>query len=87
VLRTDGGGVARAALNEVSGADRVGRFLTGIVSKRPDLQLRETETSEGPALAMHENGHVVGIITLEVTPDGITSVNMLLNPNKLTRWN
>ncbi|MEV6851843.1 RNA polymerase sigma factor SigJ [Actinoplanes sp. NPDC051411] len=87
VLRTDGGGVTRAALNEVVGADRVARFLTGIIGKRPDLQLRETETSEGPALAMHENGHVVGIITFEATPGGITGVSMILNPNKLTRWN
>jgi RNA polymerase sigma factor (sigma-70 family) len=85
VLRSDGGGVTRAALNPLLGADRVARFFAGIVGKRPGLRLREQETSEGPGLAMWEDGHVVGIITFDVA-DGITDVRMVLNPNKLTQW-
>jgi RNA polymerase sigma-70 factor (ECF subfamily) len=86
VLRSDGGGITRAALKPITGADRVARFFAGIVGKRPGLRLEERATSEGPGLAMLEDGRVVGIITLDVG-DAITAVRMVLNPNKLTLWN
>jgi hypothetical protein len=35
---------------------------------------------------MHEDGRVVGIVTLDVA-DRITAVRMVLNPGKLTLWN
>jgi RNA polymerase sigma-70 factor (ECF subfamily) len=86
VLTNDGGGVTKAALKPIDGADRVARFFTGILGKRPGLRFEEQPTSEGLALAMHEDGHVVGIVTLDVA-DGITAVRMVLNPEKLTLWN
>jgi RNA polymerase sigma factor (sigma-70 family) len=89
VLQSDGGGVTRAALKPVVGADRVARFFTGILGRRPGLRLEPQDTTEGPGLAMREDGHVVGIVTFDViegTADGITDVRMVLNPNKLPRW-
>jgi RNA polymerase sigma factor (sigma-70 family) len=86
VLHSDGGGLTKAALKPLLGADRVARFLTGIVSRRPGLRLCEQPTSEGLGLAMHENGHIVGIITLDVA-EAVTAVRMVLNPDKLTPWN
>jgi RNA polymerase sigma factor (sigma-70 family) len=86
VLTNDGGGVTSAARNLITGADRVARFFTGILAKRPGLRFEAEPTSEGLALAMHENGHVVGIVTLDVA-ERVTAVRMLLNPEKLTLWN
>jgi hypothetical protein len=73
-------------LKPVLGADRVARFFTGIMERRPGLRLQAQPTSEGLALAMHEDGRVVGIVTLDVA-DRITAVRMVLNPEKLTLWN
>ncbi|MEV6303321.1 RNA polymerase sigma factor SigJ [Actinoplanes sp. NPDC051861] len=86
VLRSDGGGNARAALNPVYGADRVARFFAGVLARRPELRLEDHPTSDGPGLAMREDGQVVGMATFEVA-GGITAVRLMLNPRKLTLWN
>lgn len=85
-LHSDGGGVVRAALNVVSGADRVARFLLGIAAKRPDMQLEEIETGDGIALLFREYGEVVSVVNLGVTAGAVTRVWIMMNPHKLSHW-
>lgn len=85
-LHSDGGGVVRAALNVVSGADRVARFLLGIAAKRPDMQMEEIETGDGLALLFREDGEIVSVVNLSVADGAVTRVWIMMNPHKLSHW-
>jgi RNA polymerase sigma factor (sigma-70 family) len=85
-LHSDGGGVVRAALNVVSGADRVARFLLGIAAKRPDMRLEEIETGDGLAFLFREYGEVVSVVNLSVADDAVTRIWIMMNPHKLSHW-
>lgn len=91
VLWSDGGGVVRAALNPVRGADRIARFFVGIRAKT----LRETPgTTVGvtsarlvadDALVFH-HGERHDVLVAEFDADGrIAALRMIANPDKLTR--
>ena len=85
-LHSDGGGIVRAALNVVSGADRVARFLLGIAAKRPDMRMEEQQTGDGLALLFREHGEVVSVVNLGVEAGAVTRVWIMMNPTKLTSW-
>lgn len=85
-LHSDGGGVVRAALNVVSGADRVARFLLGIAAKRPDMTTEELLTGDGLAFLFREHGEVVSVTNFAVEDGLITRVWIMMNPAKLTPW-
>ncbi|WP_334151070.1 RNA polymerase sigma factor SigJ [Microbacterium sp.] len=85
-LHSDGGGIVRAALNVVSGADRVARFLLGIAAKRPDMRMEEQQTGDGLALVFREHGAVVSVVNLGVEAGAVTRVWIMMNPTKLTSW-
>jgi RNA polymerase sigma-70 factor (ECF subfamily) len=87
VSRSDGGGRVRAARKPVRGADRVARFLLGIMSKLSAADVLELETSDGLGFAVWEEGRIVNVITLEVRAGRVTEVRMVLNPDKLSLWN
>ncbi|GAA1206711.1 RNA polymerase sigma factor SigJ [Pseudonocardia alaniniphila] len=87
VLRSDGGGLVRAALHPVRGSDKVARFLLGALGKSPAAEVLELETPDGLGFALWAESRVVGVVTLEVTTDRITDVRMVVNPEKLTLWN
>lgn len=85
-LHSDGGGVVRAALNVVSGADRVARFLLGIAAKRPDMTVEDLQTGDGLAFLFREHGEVVSVTNFAVEDGLITRVWIMMNPAKLTPW-
>jgi RNA polymerase sigma-70 factor, ECF subfamily len=84
---SDGGGRIRAALRPIYGADKVGRFLMGALSKRPEVVAEEREVSGEPGLALLYGGAVVGVVSVGVRGTLISDVWMVLNPDKLTAWN
>lgn len=85
-LRSDGGGVVRAALNIVSGADRVARFLLGVAQKNPQLEAAELETGDGLAFVFRAAGEVASVMNFAVEDGRISRVWIVLNPAKLTSW-
>jgi RNA polymerase sigma-70 factor, ECF subfamily len=87
VLRSDGGGIVSAARNPIFGADKVARFLLGALAKNPKTEVLDQETSDGLGFAMWDEGHIIGVVTLEVVGGLIANVRMVLNPDKLTMWN
>jgi len=86
-LRSDGGGFVSAARNPVVGADRVARFMLGVLTKRPEISVTELQTNDGLGFAMWEDGRIVGVVTLGVVGTTISDVWMVLNPEKLSLWN
>ncbi|WP_382303884.1 RNA polymerase sigma factor SigJ [Herbiconiux sp. UC225_62] len=87
VLRSDGGGVVSAARKPVQGADNVARFLFGLLSKRPGLEVVEQETPDGLGFAIWEEGRIVGVVTLNVVEGAVADVWIVVNPDKLSLWN
>lgn len=89
----DGGGKVPARTKALEGAIAVARFLRGLF--RPGRGKRAlvggspavyaTTANGEPALVAVLDGRVIGIICLEVTPEGIAAVRGQANPDKLER--
>jgi RNA polymerase sigma factor (sigma-70 family) len=87
VLHSDGGGVVSAARNPVSGAEKVARFILGLVSKNPRAAILAQETPDGLGFAIWDEGRIIGVVTLDVADGLVSDVRMMMNPDKLTLWN
>lgn len=85
-LRSDGGGVVRAALNPITGASKVARFLLGVLAKQPDVRPVPRLTEDGLGIALVRDGAVTGVVNLLVDGARITRVWIQWNPAKLTCW-
>ncbi|ANN18787.1 RNA polymerase subunit sigma-70 [Amycolatopsis orientalis] len=89
----DGGGVLFSLPRPVTGATRVARFLHGLfkpsaakwslIGGRPVLFAAVVNGM--PALVLEVEGQIAGIVTLDVTDDGIAAVHAQVNPAKLER--
>ncbi|MER7988204.1 RNA polymerase sigma-70 factor [Streptomyces noursei] len=86
VLVSDGGGVKQAALRPITGADKVARFLVGGTGKAAAaLTFDPTVVNGSPALVVHLDGALDGILACRVEDDRITGLYYVRNPEKLTR--
>ena len=87
VLISDGGGKASAARRPITGADKVARFLVGIVEKGgdlPGLRIQVAEVNGLPAIVGWVDSEPFGSISLAVTDGRIEQVLVVVNPDKLT---
>jgi RNA polymerase sigma-70 factor (ECF subfamily) len=87
VLYSDGGGKVNAALNPITGADRVVRFLAGVMRKVPAVTVEFAEVNGGPgAVLFFAAGRPFSVMSLDVTEDGrIANLYFVTNPDKLPR--
>ncbi|MCM3921351.1 sigma-70 family RNA polymerase sigma factor [Frankia sp. AiPs1] len=88
VLRSDGGGLAQAARRPVAGADRVARFVLGILAKaarRADGRVRveAIEVNGEPGFASFEGDVLRFIAGLHVAGGRIVEINIVANPEKM----
>ncbi|MEU8892374.1 RNA polymerase sigma-70 factor [Streptomyces sp. NPDC048442] len=81
VLLTDGGGVVRAALEPIVGADQVARVLGRVAA----IPLEPTHVNGDPALIVRRDGEVDTVIAMRVDNGLITGLYAVRNPEKLTR--
>lgn len=85
-LRSDGGGVARAALNPVHGPDKVARFVVGVLERQRPVRLASRVTDAGTLLTFDRGGSVSGVLELVVRGDAVVDVLIQWNPRKLALW-
>lgn len=86
VLRSDGGGKAKAAIRAISGAEKVAKFLFGVAGKRAAEEgwtLQPQEVNGLPALVALNNGVASSVTSIETNGDSICSVFLVVNPDKL----
>ncbi|MFF2078195.1 RNA polymerase sigma-70 factor [Kitasatospora sp. NPDC058162] len=87
---SDGGGVIRAALRPVTGADNVARFLLGVLRQLGEAAAARPVLVNGqPGVLITVNGAVDSVSVLDFTegPNGeplVSSIHVIRNPNKLT---
>lgn len=86
VLTSDGGGLVRAARRPVRGADRVARFLLGLLARHPGAQVRPGEVGGRTVAVVVEDGAVHSVLGLGVADGVVTDVWLVRNPHKLTAW-
>ncbi|CAM5685845.1 RNA polymerase sigma factor SigJ [Streptomyces purpurascens] len=89
----DGGGKVPARARAFEGALAVAKFMRGLfkpgkakrdlVGGSPDVYA--TTANGDPALVVVLDGRVIGIMCLEVAPDGIAAFRNQVNPDKLER--
>jgi RNA polymerase sigma-70 factor (ECF subfamily) len=85
VLVTDGGGLRQAALRPIHGADKVMRWLTGVLGK-PESALFEfvlRPVNGELAIVASTAGGVDAVIFVTVEEDRITALHGIRNPEKL----
>jgi RNA polymerase sigma-70 factor (TIGR02957 family) len=82
VLLADGGGVVRAALAPVTGADTVARVLSRIAAA---ASLHPAQVNGYPALIIRLDGEIDTVMAARVDGGLITGLYAVRNPGKLTR--
>ncbi|MEU8585719.1 RNA polymerase sigma-70 factor [Streptomyces sp. NPDC048664] len=84
---TDGGGKVRAALRPIHGADKVARWLLGVLSVPvPDAGVREVLVNGEPGHLFTSATRLDTVACLDLAADGtISAIRLIRNPDKLTR--
>ena len=86
VSYSDGGGVASAARNAVTGRDRVARFVTGFARFFwADVQSTWVEANGQECVLISRGGTAIALVSVEASAEGIDQVMWMMNPAKLTR--
>ncbi|GII05412.1 RNA polymerase sigma factor SigJ [Planobispora takensis] len=84
VLTSDGGGEVNAARRPVHGAERVARFLLGLVSRAGPGQVLTPITVNGAlGVAVYDGGEVDTVISFTVTGGLIRRIDFVRAPGKL----
>jgi RNA polymerase sigma-70 factor (ECF subfamily) len=84
VFYADSGGKAPAARHPIAGADRVARYLLGLVRKAPeDLRLRVALINGQPGMLLYRTGVPAVLLTLEILDGQIWEIDLIANPDKL----
>ncbi|MFF3557879.1 RNA polymerase sigma-70 factor [Streptomyces tsukubensis] len=81
VLLTDGGGVVRAALAPVVGADRVAQVLGRIAGV---MSLRPAQINGDPALIARLGGEIDTVVAVRIDDGLVTGLYAVRNPEKLS---
>ncbi|NEC84416.1 RNA polymerase sigma-70 factor [Streptomyces sp. SID12501] len=86
VLVNDGGGIKQSALRPITGAEKVARFLVGVLGKnKSPITVAPTMVNGGLALVVHLDGELDGIMAMRVEDALVTGLYYVRNPEKLTR--
>ncbi|GAA0620207.1 RNA polymerase sigma factor SigJ [Kribbella sandramycini] len=84
VLISDGGGKKSAALRPIYGAEKIIRWLFGVIAQYPGYELRIATLNGEPAFVVYYDNEPDTVTFLETSGDLITSLYLIRNPDKLT---
>ncbi len=83
-LWSDGGGKVHAALNVISGREKVVRAMVAFLKKLPpDLVYQMAAVNGQPGMIMYLDGNPYLVMTVDMAPDGIRAMHFVANPDKL----
>ena len=82
---SDGGGMVVTAINPISGADRIARFIVGVQRKREkSFGFTPVRVNGGPGFLTSFGGDFRSVWALEIVDDRIQRLYQVANPHKLT---
>src|SRR5262249_37080937 len=80
----DGGGKVRASLSPISGQELVAKRFISLIRRVPaDNVLFLDEINGVPAILSWSDGHLNGVLTLDIRDNVIVGLYTLVNPDKL----
>jgi RNA polymerase sigma-70 factor (ECF subfamily) len=83
-LYSDGGGKVTAAVHPILGAERITRFLAGLLGKLPAGFSYKTAVVNGlPGIITYVDGNSSSVFSLHIEGDCITAIYIVVNPDKL----
>jgi RNA polymerase sigma-70 factor (ECF subfamily) len=84
---SDGGGVARATLHPLHGAERLARLYLQLARNfvRPGSRFELTTLNGAPALLLRDGGTLATAMWIECDGERITAIHALRHPGKLAR--
>jgi RNA polymerase sigma-70 factor (ECF subfamily) len=86
VLVSDGGGLVTSARKPVLGADRVARFLLGVLAReQPGDMIDRVAVNGAPGFAVYQQGELVTIVSVTVAAGRVTRLDLVRAPGKLPR--
>lgn len=81
---TDGGGKVQAALRPLHGADRVARWLLGVLGRPPsEMAVVPVDVNGQPGLLLTSDGAPDSVSVLDVAGGRVTALRLIRNPEKL----
>jgi RNA polymerase sigma-70 factor (ECF subfamily) len=80
----DGGGLARALLRPIEGAQQIARFYADLAI--PGLTILERTVNGQPGLVAQRDGATIAVYAFDVADDRIKHIWAMLNPDKLRPW-
>jgi RNA polymerase sigma factor (sigma-70 family) len=80
----DGGGLARALLRPIEGAEQIARFYADLAI--PGLTILERTVNGQPGLVAQRDGATIAVYAFDVADDRIKHIWAMLNPDKLRPW-
>jgi RNA polymerase sigma-70 factor (ECF subfamily) len=86
ILVSDGGGLVTSARKPVLGADRVARFLLGVLAKEQAGDVIDRVLVNGaPGFAVYRQGELVTVASVTVAAGRVTRLDLVRAPGKLPR--
>jgi RNA polymerase sigma-70 factor (ECF subfamily) len=83
-LWSDGGGKVAASPYPIYGAERVARFLLGVLrTVPPGFFAHPARINGGPGVVGYVDDHPTGVVALDVAEGRIRGVSIVVNPDKL----
>ncbi len=83
----DGGGLVRAALSPIEGAEAIARYFVDLADRTPeDLILLERTVNGQPGLVAQQHGVTVTVFAFDLAGDRIKHMWAVRNPDKLRPW-
>ncbi|MFD7073499.1 RNA polymerase sigma factor SigJ [Nocardioides sp. NPDC059952] len=86
IATADGGGLALAFLEPISGAEQIAGAWMEIAARAPAVTLRECEVNGQPGLIGQVDGATVSVYAFDVADGRITRIWAVRNPEKLRPW-
>jgi RNA polymerase sigma factor (sigma-70 family) len=82
---TDGGGKVRAAIRPLRGADKVGRWVLGVIAGQPArFEARHVLVNGQPGLLLTSGGVLDNVVAADLDRDDrISAIRLIRNPDKL----
>ncbi|MCI0776828.1 MAG: RNA polymerase sigma-70 factor [Chloroflexi bacterium] len=86
ILWSDGGGKVAAATNPIYGAEKIARFMVGIMKKAPEhFDARLAQINGQPGVVTYDGGKPYSVATFDVLDGKICGIRAVNNPDKLQR--
>ncbi|KRE94927.1 RNA polymerase subunit sigma [Paenibacillus sp. Soil766] len=84
ILYSDGGGKVNAATNPILGAERIAKFLSGVLAKLPeDYRFILTTVNEQLGIVAYVNNQPNNVMTFQLEEGQIKAFYLVVNPAKL----